>query len=113
MEQSFQQRSCSKQQTKRLEFCQQKFSEIVVPRNIIVRSSPSGWWTPNLHEEFVDTFFPVWDEDRYLFIDRFPVHTVEKFLWQLDDRDVVQVLIPGGLTGQHQPSDVAVNKLFK
>ena len=72
--------------------------------NIVVYSFSKGWWTSRLHERYLDSYFPKGQRKKYLFIDRFPVHKKPEFQFQLEDKNVQQIFVPAGMTGQLQPT---------
>ena len=80
--------------------------------NIVVYSSSNDWWASRMHERHWTSTSP--QAQKRIFIHRsYPVHTKMKCQFQLDEKNVQLTFISAGMTGQLQPLDVAVNKLFK
>lgn len=87
--------------------------KLKVPENVVVKSSSSGWWNERLDHEWITDTFPLGQHKRYLFRDRYGVHKKKSSKLLLQQRNIQQILVPPGMTGQHQPLDVGVNKPFK
>ncbi|GAV08020.1 hypothetical protein RvY_17778 [Ramazzottius varieornatus] len=88
-------------------------SELKAPSNVIIRSARKAWWSSKFEKDHVNRLFPapVNRGTSVLFRDHFSVHVMEESTELLLARNVQQIIIPLGMTGQ--PLDVSVNKPFK
>ena len=77
--------------------------------------SRTGWWNAAIDKQFLDELFPTegCDETTLLIRDRFPGHMKESTAHLLEERNVFQLFIPGGRTGDCRLLDILINKLFK
>ncbi|GAV00218.1 hypothetical protein RvY_11100 [Ramazzottius varieornatus] len=90
-------------------------SKLEAPSNVIIRSARKAWWSSKFEEDNVNRLFPanVNRGTSVLLRDHFSVHVMEESTELLLARNVQQIIIPPGMTGQWQPLDVSVNKPFK
>lgn len=93
-------------------------ANIVLPENVLLAASESGWMTQHLIHQWLTTVYGV-DEHaanprRLLVLDKYKGHTTE------ETQDIVSnvcnaelVYVEAGCTGYQQPLDISVNKQFK
>ena len=88
-------------------------SALIIPNNIKVHSTPSGWMNRYVLQKWHNCVFNNEDERR-LFIDRAGAHYTNHFVSSLTTKQKDNMIyIPAGCTDELQPLDVSVNKLFK
>lgn len=88
------------------------------PRNVVVRVHDKGWMCSGLMEDWVKT---VWErrpgaalcKHSLLVLDSYRGHLTDNVKTALSRAGTDIAIIPGGMTSQLQPLDVAINKPFK
>ncbi|GAV01212.1 hypothetical protein RvY_11956 [Ramazzottius varieornatus] len=77
-------------------------SQLKAPSNVIVGSAKKAWWSSKFEEDYVNRLFPapVNRGTSVLFRDHFSVHVMEESTELLLARQVQQIIIPPGMTGQ-------------
>lgn len=88
------------------------------PRNVVVRVHDKGWMSSDLVEDWVKT---VWErrpgatlcKHSFLVLDSYRGHLTDSVKTTLSRAGTDIAIIPGGMTSQLQPLDVAINKPFK
>ena len=83
------------------------------PDNVQIKSTKSAWWNEELDLQWIDLCFPTGEERKVLIRDQATQHKTDSSKTLLEERNVLQIFIPVGMTGQLQPLDVGVNKPFK
>ncbi|GAU95826.1 hypothetical protein RvY_07373 [Ramazzottius varieornatus] len=86
------------------------------PSNVVIFSAKKAWWNQEIVIDYHNMHFPApveKDQMTVLFRDQFSIHEMDENVDSLEWRNVQQILIPPGMTGQWQPVDVSVNKPFK
>lgn len=87
-------------------------------KDVIVRAQPNAWMTSDLMDDWLRS---VWERrpgalfkrNAMLVMDAFRGHLTDTVKNRLKRENCDLVVIPGGMTSQLQPLDVAVNKPFK
>lgn len=88
------------------------------PKTVIVRAHENGWMTAAMVEEWIRL---VWQRrpgallcrDSLLVLDSYSGHLTDGVKAALSRGGTDLAIIPGGMTSQLQPLDVAINKPFK
>ncbi|XP_055340969.1 tigger transposable element-derived protein 6-like [Paramacrobiotus metropolitanus] len=88
-------------------------SKLKIPGNIFLESSYTTWWTEQMDNDWIKYTFPDDKEKQVLVRDQATVHKKVSSELLLRDRNVEQIFIPAGRTGDYQPLDVSVNKSLK
>ena len=92
---------------------QKILDKLVVPDNVRLYSTGSGWWNAVFDVKWLRGSFDKSHRGGCLIRDQATVHCKEASRALLERRGIDQVFIPTGMTGKYQPLNVGVNFPFK
>ena len=87
--------------------------KLVIPNNVLVYSTASGWWSIVLDKKWLGDYFKKNHRGGCLIRDRATVHCNVASSFLLEKKGIEQIFIPTGLTGTYHPLDIGVNYHFK